>query len=355
MPQIPKRSRIDGSHVALTASCSKMRTIYDMAIPQLGRILKGKARQMQHSSISFAIQQEIGLAMTIAYGNHAPTPTRPGGKHKGIVVCWFLGLGSLVSWNSMLTIGDYYYCLFPKYHPSRVLTLVYQPFALGTMAILAYNEAKINTRKRNVAGYILFAASGFSHMEDEELDLLLAYVQLLLLSELQMPMFKSFFAGLAASGALTSALRLITKAAFDKSKDGPRKGVSIELKFGLRFKDNMGPGRTQQTVTSYTSQAKANQNHGGSGQAEWIIHLSKWFSFSSIRGTILRVFSCSVKSKYIPLVECFPQNAFSFLQEPQISSQNASFGRKVLPPQRTPKKENAFPSRKRLVCSAENT
>jgi len=34
---------------------------------------------------------------------------------------------------------------------------------------------------------------------------------------------------------------------------------------------------------------------------------------------------------------------------------NASFGRKVLPPQRTPKKENAFPSRKRLVCSAENT
>ena len=36
------------------------------------------------------------------------------GKHKGIVVCWFLGLGSLVSWNSMLTIGDYYYCLFPE-------------------------------------------------------------------------------------------------------------------------------------------------------------------------------------------------------------------------------------------------
>jgi equilibrative nucleoside transporter 1/2/3 len=46
-----------------------------------------------------------------------------------------------------------------KYHPSRVLTLVYQPFAIGTMAILAYNEAKINTRKRNIAGYILFTAS----------------------------------------------------------------------------------------------------------------------------------------------------------------------------------------------------
>lgn len=45
---------------------------------------------------------------------------------------------------------------FKNYHPSRVLTLVYQPFALGTMAILAYNEAKIDTRKRNINGYCLF-------------------------------------------------------------------------------------------------------------------------------------------------------------------------------------------------------
>lgn len=49
--------------------------------------------------------------------------------------------------------------LFQNYHPSRVLTLVYQPFALGTLAILAYNEAKINTRRRNLAGYILFFIS----------------------------------------------------------------------------------------------------------------------------------------------------------------------------------------------------
>jgi len=32
--------------------------------------------------------------------------------------------------------------------------------------------------------------------------------------------------GLAVSGALTSALRLITKAAFEKTNDGPRKGAS---------------------------------------------------------------------------------------------------------------------------------
>lgn len=36
---------------------------------------------------------------------------------------------------------------------------------------------------------------------------------------------QSFLAGLAASGAITSALRLITKAAFENSKDGLRKGA----------------------------------------------------------------------------------------------------------------------------------
>lgn len=43
-----------------------------------------------------------------------------------------------------------------KYHPSRVLTLVYQPFAFITLAILAYNEEKINTRLRNLFGYTVF-------------------------------------------------------------------------------------------------------------------------------------------------------------------------------------------------------
>ncbi|GMN50935.1 hypothetical protein TIFTF001_020095 [Ficus carica] len=83
------------------------------------------------------------------------------GRYKAILVCWVLGLGSLVAWNSMLTIGDYYYALFPHYHPSRVLTIVYQPFAVGCMAILAYHEAKIDTRTRNIFGYSLFFISTF--------------------------------------------------------------------------------------------------------------------------------------------------------------------------------------------------
>lgn len=49
-----------------------------------------------------------------------------------------------------------------KYHPSRVLTLVYQPFAVGTLAILAYKENKINTRIRNLFGYTLFFISSLA-------------------------------------------------------------------------------------------------------------------------------------------------------------------------------------------------
>ncbi|KAK1368491.1 equilibrative nucleotide transporter 3-like [Heracleum sosnowskyi] len=180
------------------------------------------------------------------------TPVRLEGTILAILVCWFLGLGSLVSWNSMLTIGDYYYALFPDYHPSRVLTLVYQPFALGTMVILAYNESKIDTRKRNIAGYILFCLSTLALIV---LDLATsgkggignyigicvfvgafgvadAHVQGGMVGDLSFmrPEFmQSFFCGLAASGALTSGLRLMTKAAFENSGDGLRKGTMLFL------------------------------------------------------------------------------------------------------------------------------
>jgi len=64
-----------------------------------------------------------------------------------------------IFWMAKLSIWQCFTFCLKKYHPSRVLTLVYQPFALGTMALLTYNEAKINTRKRNIAGYMLFTAS----------------------------------------------------------------------------------------------------------------------------------------------------------------------------------------------------
>ncbi|XP_062106236.1 equilibrative nucleotide transporter 3-like [Humulus lupulus] len=185
-------------------------------------------------------------------------PARLEGKYAAMVVCWLLGNGCLFSWNSMLTIGDYYGYLFPRYHSSRVLTLVYQPFALGTLAVLAYNEAKINTRRRNLLGYILFfiasvmvlvldlatsgkgglgtfigicAVSGAFGVAD-------AHVQGGMVGDLSFmrPEFiQSFLAGLAASGALTSALRLITKAAFENSKNGFRKGAILFFVISAAF------------------------------------------------------------------------------------------------------------------------
>lgn len=172
------------------------------------------------------------------------------GKFAAMLVCSLLGIGCLFSWNSMLTIEDYYVNLFPRYHPSRVLTLVYQPFALGTLTILAYKEAKLNTRRRNLSGYTLFflstllvlvldlatsgkggigtfigvcAISGAFGVAD-------AHVQGGMVGDLSfmIPEFiQSFLAGLAASGLITSGLRLITKAAFENSKDGLRKGAIL--------------------------------------------------------------------------------------------------------------------------------
>ncbi|XP_027160847.1 equilibrative nucleotide transporter 3-like isoform X2 [Coffea eugenioides] len=196
--------------------------------------------------------------MTEVGSSGSPTPGRLEGKRAAMVVCWFLGLGSLVSWNSMLTIGDYYYALFPHYHPSRVLTLVYQPFAVGTVATLAYNEARIDTRKRNLAGYTLFFLSTLALLL---LDLgtsgkggLGNYIGICILvaafgvadAHVQGGMFgdlslmcpefiQSFLAGHAASGALTSTLRLMTKAAFENSNKGLRKGVILFLAISTFF------------------------------------------------------------------------------------------------------------------------
>ncbi|KAF7805874.1 equilibrative nucleotide transporter 3-like [Senna tora] len=137
-----------------------------------------------------------------------------------------------------------------KYHSSRVLTLVYQPFALTTLAILSYYEAEMNTRKRNLIGYSLFFLSSLAVLV---LDLatsgkggLGVFIGICAisgafgiadasvqggmvgdLSYMHPDFMQSFFAGLAASGLLTSALRLITKAAFENSKDGLRKGAIL--------------------------------------------------------------------------------------------------------------------------------
>ncbi|XP_042041720.1 equilibrative nucleotide transporter 3-like [Salvia splendens] len=196
--------------------------------------------------------------MTTVDEKGASISTRIEGKFLATVVCWFLGIGTLVAWNSMLTVQDYYYELFPRYHPSRVLTLVYQPFALGTMSLLAHYEAKVDTRRRILYGYIIFFLStlglilidigtgGGRGIGDyigicvfvASFGLADACVQGGMVGDLSYmdPDFvQSFFAGLAASGALTSVLRLVTKAIFDKTDQGLRKGVILFLSISTLF------------------------------------------------------------------------------------------------------------------------
>lgn len=170
------------------------------------------------------------------------------GLYIAYFVCWLLGNGCLFSWNSMLTIEDYYADVFPHYHPTRVLILVYQPFALLTLSILAYKEARVNTRSRILLGYCIFFLSSLlipvldlgnsGHggigpfvgvcVASALFGVADAHVQGGMagdLSYMRPDFLQSFFAGLAASGTATSALRMVTKAAFENSRDGLRKGA----------------------------------------------------------------------------------------------------------------------------------
>ncbi|KAJ1291404.1 hypothetical protein BS78_02G312800 [Paspalum vaginatum] len=153
------------------------------------------------------------------------------GKYWGIFICWLLGNGCLFGFNGMLTIEDYYVYLFPKYHPTRIITLTYQPFVLATTAIFTYHEAKVNTRldvlSSGGGGIIPFIgvcviAASFGIAD--------GHVQGGMTGDLSLmcPEFvQSFFAGVAASGAITAALRFFTKAVFENSRDGLRKGAML--------------------------------------------------------------------------------------------------------------------------------
>ncbi|XP_026442298.1 equilibrative nucleotide transporter 3-like [Papaver somniferum] len=180
------------------------------------------------------------------------------GKLTATVVCWILGNGCLFPWYSMVTSFDYFGDIFPKYHPGRILPLVCQPFALGTFAILTYNVAKINTRRRNLLGYFIFFIGS---LMVPVLDIATSgeggigtYIGVCLISSaygvanalvegglvgdlsLMCPEFmQSFLVGLSFAGALTSALRLITKVAFENSKNGLRKGAMMFFAISVLF------------------------------------------------------------------------------------------------------------------------
>ncbi|CAL5086153.1 unnamed protein product [Urochloa decumbens] len=198
--------------------------------------------------VAQAIDHQCELSMTNSKEDRSILAVQ--GKYLGIFICWILGNGCLFGFNSILTIEDYFIYLLPKYHPTRVLTLTYQPFVLTISAVFTYHEAKVNTRRRNLVGYMLFFLSSLALVI---LDLATSgrggiasfigvctivavfgiaegHVEGAMTGDLSLmcPEFiQSFSAGMAASGAITSALRLVTKAAFENSRDGLRKGALL--------------------------------------------------------------------------------------------------------------------------------
>nr|POF14615.1 equilibrative nucleotide transporter 3 [Quercus suber] len=142
--------------------------------------------------------------MTIAV--ETETPTRLERKHRAMVVCFFLGLGSLVSWSSMLTIGDYYYQLFPLDFTTS------GKGGIGPFIGLCVLSACFGVADAHVQGGML---GDLSFMCPE-------FIQ-------------SFLGGLAASGALASGLRLLTKVSFEKTHNGLRKGATLFLAISTFF------------------------------------------------------------------------------------------------------------------------
>ncbi|TYG81271.1 hypothetical protein ES288_D02G285600v1 [Gossypium darwinii] len=53
------------------------------------------------------------IQIDMADVDRGESPSRLEGKFSAAVACCILGFGSLICWNSMLTMGDYYYHLFP--------------------------------------------------------------------------------------------------------------------------------------------------------------------------------------------------------------------------------------------------
>ncbi|KAJ4872166.1 Equilibrative nucleotide transporter 3 [Raphanus sativus] len=180
-------------------------------------------------------------------------------KLKAKFQCCLLGIGQLFPWNTILTISDYYYEIFPdlfekftNYHPARVLALVYQPFVLGTIFTLVTKGKKSKNQRRILAGYCLFVIGTIFLITVDLVSkgkgglfpfLLLCFIAATFgvanalvegammgdLSCISGDLIQPFAAGLGVAGAITSGLSLFTKAVFQKFSGWPKERRNIIL------------------------------------------------------------------------------------------------------------------------------
>ncbi|RLM60833.1 equilibrative nucleotide transporter 3-like [Panicum miliaceum] len=167
----------------------------------------------------------------MAYKEEDPRVGTTKGKYWGIFICWLLGNGCLFGFNSMLIILDYYMYLFPAKINTRLRILAgYMLFFMSSLAVIVLDIA--TSGRGGIAPFvgtsIIAATFGVAN----------GHVQGGMTGDLSFmrPEFiQSFFAGVAASGAITSALRFITKAAFENSQDGLRRGAMLFFSISCFF------------------------------------------------------------------------------------------------------------------------
>ncbi|XP_042428484.1 equilibrative nucleotide transporter 3-like [Zingiber officinale] len=154
---------------------------------------------------------------------------------------------------------SYSYFNFISNVPSNeALTFVYQSFAPVTIAILAYHEARLNTRCRNLLGYSLFFLSSLGlimvNLGPKSKGGLGIFIGVCItsaifgvvgsyvvggmigdISRMCPELIISLMVAFAAAKTMTATLRLITKAAFESSDDGLYKGAVLFLAISTFF------------------------------------------------------------------------------------------------------------------------
>ncbi|PWA84628.1 equilibrative nucleotide transporter 3 [Artemisia annua] len=81
--------------------------------------------------------------MTIVYSGDE-TPLEIKGKWSAVVMCWIFGLGTVLSWNIISTLGDYFYEVF-RY--PLVLVTTYNVSNLAVRYVPLIKVLKMESRK----------------------------------------------------------------------------------------------------------------------------------------------------------------------------------------------------------------
>ncbi|KAK9797775.1 hypothetical protein WJX73_000594 [Symbiochloris irregularis] len=178
-------------------------------------------------------------------GRITDSPARRFDAGYGVFYC--LGVGLLAPWNAFITATDFYEAQYPGKHADRLFTICYLPTQLIVLALLMLGQDQTRLRLRIAAGLggfclVMFSIPSLDLFSGGALPLwvpLLAvcvtaicdgFAQGSLYAEAAAyPAIytQALVAGTAASGAVLSVLRCVTKAALPHTRSGLRASADV--------------------------------------------------------------------------------------------------------------------------------